>query len=337
MGFRMRRSVQIVPGVRFNVSKTGVGLGFGPRGLRYTVHTSGRRTFTARSGVPGVYYQTQRHSSGGPSRRPAAVSKRAVPQQDAKPGMFAPRGEKDLYQAILRQSPPAAIARIGDEHADYMVLAYSLAGLLMLNGDDLPEVTRLLSAAFAPGDDPGAHPFTQKYLQTEIQIHVATGVTVNLPVNRDAVGLALAEAYQHTGAVEKAIDVVEQLHPTTHAAVSLADLYTEAKRYNDVVELTDGSTNQDDASMLLVIFRGVALREQGLYEAAQVAFKEALRYRSRPAELRHLALLERSHNFAAQGKKAQARKDLEHIIAEDSAYPGVREQLAALTDDRPAD
>jgi tetratricopeptide (TPR) repeat protein len=200
----------------------------------------------------------------------------------------------------------------------------------MLNGDDLAEVKRLLSAAFAAGDDPGTHPFAQKYLQAEIQIHVATGITVHLPVNRDAVGLALAEAYQHTGEVDKAIDVVEQLDPTTYAAVSLADLYTEAKRYNDVVELTDGITNQDDATMVRLVFRAVALREQELYDAAQIAFKEALRYPSRPAELRHLALLERAHNFAAQGKKAQARKDLEHIIAEDSKYPGVREQLAEL-------
>ena len=44
--------VQIMPGVRFNVSKTGVGLGVGPRGMRYTVHSSGRRTTTVRSGTP---------------------------------------------------------------------------------------------------------------------------------------------------------------------------------------------------------------------------------------------------------------------------------------------
>src|SRR5581483_6305474 len=137
MGFRVRRSVQIVPGVRFNVSKTGVGLGFGPRGLRYTVHTSGRRTFTARTGVPGVYYQTQLRSSGGARRRSSAASQRPAPQRTSKPGLFAPRGEKDLYQAVLKQSPPAVIARIGDEHPEYRVLAYSLAGVLMLNGDDL--------------------------------------------------------------------------------------------------------------------------------------------------------------------------------------------------------
>jgi Tfp pilus assembly protein PilF len=41
-------------------------------------------------------------------------------------------------------------------------------------------------------------------------------------------------------------------------------------------------------------------------------------------------LAERAQNYLAQGKKSQARKDLERILAEDSGYDGVREQLAAL-------
>ena len=51
---------------------------------------------------------------------------------------------------------------------------------------------------------------------------------------------------------------------------------------------------------------------------------------SRLAELRHLALLERSRNYAEQGKKSLARKDLERILAEDSTFDGVLEQLAEL-------
>jgi len=155
-------------------------------------------------------------------------------------------------------------------------------------------------------------------------------VTVHLPISRDAVGLALAEMYQHEGKLDDAIEAVEHLEPTTYAAVSLADLYVDAKRFRDVVELTDGITNEDETTTLLLILRGVALCEQELYDAAQLAFKEALRFRSRPTELRHLALFERSATYARQGKKAMARKDLERIIAEDSKYPGVQEQLAEL-------
>jgi hypothetical protein len=88
--------------------------------------------------------------------------------------------------------------------------------------------------------------------------------------------------------------------------------------------------NEDDASVLLCVFRGQAFREQGFYDAAHQSFKEALRARSRAAPIRHLALAEQAQNYLAQGKKAMARKDLECILGEDSGYEGVREQLAEL-------
>jgi Tfp pilus assembly protein PilF len=40
---------------------------------------------------------------------------------------------------------------------------------------------------------------------------------------------------------------------------------------------------------------------------------------------------ERAQNYLAQGKKGLARKDLERILAEDSDYPNVREELAKLS------
>ena len=71
MGFRMRKSIKVAPGVRLSVSKTGVGASVGGRGGRYSVHSSGRRTTTLGSGVvPGVYYQ---QSSSGGSRSSASA------------------------------------------------------------------------------------------------------------------------------------------------------------------------------------------------------------------------------------------------------------------------
>jgi tetratricopeptide (TPR) repeat protein len=156
-------------------------------------------------------------------------------------------------------------------------------------------------------------------------------VTAELPINRDAVGLALAELRQEHNDLAGAIDVVEQLEPTTYAAVSLAELYAQTGRWDDVVELTEGMENEDDASALLCVFRGRAFREQGFHDAAHEALKEALRSRSRAASIRHLALAERAQNYLAQNKKGMARKDLERILAEDSSYEGVRDQLAELT------
>jgi hypothetical protein len=67
------------------------------------------------------------------------------------------------------------------------------------------------------------------------------------------------------------------------------------------------------------------------YDAAQESLKEALRPRSRSAPIRHMVLAERAQNYLAQGKRAMERKDLERILAEDSSYEGVRDQLAELT------
>jgi tetratricopeptide (TPR) repeat protein len=328
MGFRMRKSIKVAPGVRLNVSKSGVGASVGGRGARYSAHSSGRRTVSAGGGVvPGVYYQKSvgGRGSGGDNRSRVAAVQQAAPP---KPGLFAPKGEKQLYKAIRAQDIQA-IKRVGEEHPEFHLASYSLAGLMLLT-DDAATAKRLLEEAFATRQDPAGDKFISKYLATRLELSIAHGVTAELPVNRDAVGLALAELKQDESDVDGAIDVVEQLEPTTYAAVSLAELYSLAGRWDDIIELSEGVTNEDDAAALLLVFRGRAFREQGFHDAAHEALKEALRSRSRAAPIRHVALAERAQNYLAQNKKAMARKDLERILAEDSGYEGVREQLAEL-------
>lgn len=250
------------------------------------------------------------------------------PPAAPKPGLFAPKGEKELYKAVKAQDIQA-IKGVGVYFADFRLPSYSIAGLMMLSSEPA-EAERLLSEAFATGDDPAADKFISTYLFTELELSLAPGVTAELPINRDAIGLALAELKQEDGDLDGAISVVEQLEPTTYAAVSLAELYAQTGRWDDVVELTEGVKNEDDAAALLCVFRGQAFREQGFHDAAHEALKEALRSRSRAAPIRHMALAERAQNYIAQGKKGMARKDLERILAEDSDYEGLHEQLATL-------
>lgn len=56
MGLNFRKSITILPGVRLNLSKSGVSCSFGKKGLRQTISTSGRATTSI--GIPGtgVYY-----------------------------------------------------------------------------------------------------------------------------------------------------------------------------------------------------------------------------------------------------------------------------------------
>jgi hypothetical protein len=66
MGLRVRKSITICKGVRVNLGKTGASVSFGTKGLRQTIHTSGRRTTSI--GIPGtgISYVT---SSGGRKRQ----------------------------------------------------------------------------------------------------------------------------------------------------------------------------------------------------------------------------------------------------------------------------
>ena len=193
--------------------------------------------------------------------RLAAAAQQVAPPSPKKPGMFAPKGEKELYKAIKAQDVKA-IKQVGVYHADFRLPSYSLAGLMMLT-DEPQEAEQLLGEAFATGKDPAEDKFVSSYLFTRLELSIAQGMTAELPVNRDAVGLALAELKQEHGDFDGAIDVVEQLEPTTYAAVSLAELYAQTERWDDVIELTEGMKNEDDASALLCVFRGQAFRAAG--------------------------------------------------------------------------
>lgn len=197
-------------------------------------------------------------------------------------------------------------------------------------GDD--QTSRdLLAWAWSQGYDPGADPFVKKYLSgAGMTLTIAPGIAVSLPLDRDALGLALGEAHQSVGDVSSAVEVVESLEPTTIAAVSLAELYAEQERWQDIIALTDGVTNVDEPSMFLLVQRAVALRNLGSPGAAREALKEALRLRSRPSELRYRALVERAYGYLAESKPGMARRDLEKVLAEDSSYPGLQAALAQL-------
>lgn len=65
MDFRFRKSKKIMPGVRLNFSKKGMGVSFGGKHARYSISPTGRRT-TSFKVAPGLTYST---SSGGRKRK----------------------------------------------------------------------------------------------------------------------------------------------------------------------------------------------------------------------------------------------------------------------------
>jgi hypothetical protein len=63
MGFRFRRSFRVFPGLKVNVSKSGVSESLGTRGAWFTVGPRGRRSTVGLPGT-GMSY-TEQHRGGG--------------------------------------------------------------------------------------------------------------------------------------------------------------------------------------------------------------------------------------------------------------------------------
>ncbi|MEV0947175.1 DUF4236 domain-containing protein [Rhodococcus sp. NPDC049939] len=345
MGFRMRKSVQIVPGVRMNFSRSGIGYSVGGKGLRVTRHANGRVSRTV--SIPGTglsHQQTLRAgsrrgaSSRGTGSRRAAVAP-PPSNRPVAPGMFAPAWEKDLF-AVLESRNPSDYMAVARKHGSTMptarVLAAALEGLLHFQfGIEDPvarERARALLGWVVPRHDGlSTLPFVTKYLAERTwPVEIVHGVEAELRFTDNVVLLAAAELHQSAGDLAAAIWTVEQAHPTTHAALSLVELYSDAGRHREVIDMTNGIGNSDDASALLLALRGRAFAQLGYSDAARENFKEALRLRSRAPEVRHRALLERAQVDLAQNRKATARKSIEKVLAEDPGYPGLADLLVAL-------
>lgn len=344
MGFRYRKSIQLMPGLRMNISHQGIGYSAGVRGARVSVSPSGRVTRTLSLPGTGISHVTTLSPgrSGHPARsRPApAPGPPLESPRPPHPGLFAPSWEKDLYRAVAdldlgHVDTLSAVARAhGRSQPDVPVLCATLEGLWYVeNNGDPGRARELLAWSVAHGGlHLGRHPFVTAYLRGRTwPVEIANGVGAALTLEQDVAALAVAELHQRAGDLAAAIWTVEQVDPpSTAAALSLAELYSDSGRHADVVDLTNGVTNGDDATALLLVLRGRAFSQTGYHDAARECLKEALRSRSRSPQVRHRALLERATLNLAQHRRAAARKDVETVLAEDPHYPGLAEALAAL-------
>jgi tetratricopeptide (TPR) repeat protein len=167
----------------------------------------------------------------------------------------------------------------------------------------------------------------------EAQIVVTPEIRVHLPHSSLAAALLLAELLQHSGKADDAAKLLEtlgSLAPYPSVALSLADLYTDLGRWDDVVRVTDGSTtNSDDLTCQMLRYRAHALRSKGLDDGAMAMLKEALRSKRRDPVLLRQARYERGLTYEAMGKAAYSRRDFEQVYAEDPSFADVASRVEA--------
>jgi hypothetical protein len=308
MGFRFQKRVKIIPGLRLNISRRNVGLSAGVKGARLSVNTSGRVTRSV--GIPGtgIYNVKSTSLHGGQGNRSAvSAADSPVPVSPApRPGILSPKWVRELYKVLILAPDLTQLPRVGAEYEQARPVAALLEAVsVAIPAGDTDRAITLLTPLYTSGYEPSNDAFLKKYAPNfVIDMVIGGSISVELRPDHDLIGLFLAESLQSKGDLPGTAEILEQLTPSTVTAICLADVYIDQKRWDPVVDRTNGITNDDEAATYLLIQRGIALREQGYPIAAREALKEALRVQPRPAELRHRALIERGVTYLAENKRA---------------------------------
>jgi hypothetical protein len=290
MGFRFRRTLRVLPGVRLNVTHRGLGVRVGPRGAGMSAHSSGRAT--ASVGLPGsgMYWREDYRW-----RPPATISHAGRSEQVAGPDT-APAPE--TWRADRLDAALVALASGEPERAE---------GLLRsLTGSDWRVAGRT------------------------VEVTVAPGVTVTTPAGRDAARHALVEALQAQGRLDGALQVAAELPPSDVAAVSVAELLSELGRHEEVLGIfAELPYVASDAARMVDLYVAAALASTGQRGAADERLRQVLAHEGIDLEVRlaalawRLALAETASrdDVAAACGRAISRIDPDHPALSADAAP----------------
>jgi hypothetical protein len=146
MGFRFRRTMQIVPGLRLNFSRSGPSVSFGPRGLHYTVGMKGTR---ATIGIPGSglsWTSYQSYSSGdrsepsgsAPPRASTPATSENVSAPDTSTRSFESADIEHLVAASTSELAPLLDAARKRWPYHYLALFPTAAMLVLAAAYELP-------------------------------------------------------------------------------------------------------------------------------------------------------------------------------------------------------
>ena len=343
MSVRFRRRLKIAPGISLNFNKNSVGLSLGVRGAHYTMNSNGRRTISA--GIPGTGISSVKTISGGThARRTYSKSEPAdFPQSvPPSPGLFAAKIERalyaylmDIYDADSTDTPQQVVEKAAVLKTEHPALAPALDLITFAHSSIDPAFSDNVEAWGKQLWDNRAAVFSdalvEKYMVGIIpSTDITRGIATHEIYDEQVLGFIWSEVLQSKEKYDEALAVLEQMEPDQLVAISIADIELTNGKFDEAIETTEDIENEDDATAMLLVLRGVAFREKKLLDASAECFKRALSHKSRSEGVRHRAHFERAETYSRMGKKAMAIKDLENILVDEPDYPEVEEKLAKL-------
>ncbi|MFA9432839.1 DUF4236 domain-containing protein [Egicoccus sp. AB-alg2] len=322
MGFRFRRSMKMLPGVRLNVTHRGVGVRLGPRGAGVSFHSSGRGTRSVGLPGTGMYWREDFRWRPADGRGEASASAAAAT------GDGAARAARPA--AEHRRAAAGGVVSAHEERENEDRVTALHVALDALANDDLMSAERLL------------RPLVETRWSSQersVTVTVAPGVEVDLPAGTDAAMHMLVETLQAGGRLERALEVAEQLHPTDAAALSVAELLCELGRFAQLLEELDGLPRlEGDTGRLLDVYLAVAATATGELHAADERLRQVLAAGETAASVRVAALTCRldlarragRDDLADACRRAIGRLDPDHPVLDSGPSASAGSQVVSV-------
>src|SRR5262245_41166437 len=144
-GFQFRKSIKVLPGVRFNISKSGIGLSLGPKGAHVTTGPRGTELHLDLPGS-GAYFRRKIDLSGGEKKE--EKSETEALNVGAVHRLTTPANELELVDALreLQTGNEDEAYRHAQQAVDLADGAF-LAGFLALHRGQFAEAEDYLKRA----------------------------------------------------------------------------------------------------------------------------------------------------------------------------------------------
>ena len=314
MALRFRKSFKVAPGVKLNVSKSGLGMSAGVKGARVGVNSRG--TYTSAS-IPGTGVSHFAYHSSDKTR---SVSTKSVAQMPVENNLRTPT----------------------TPHKDNSVWLISLNALALLIIWPIGIITTLVSVVHYLKTKDSATKTARRSIRSGMQDlqnnkygEAASELASAYEVFPDDVNLAfnLAYSYGMSEQPEKAIPLFQK-YTTNYedefdAKLYLALCHIKTEQYDNAIHVLQTLPDEPESvKMLRIINLAECFTKKGLLDAAIEVLKTApLRKRKLDA-----ALLEVHYQlgdiFELQDKHKMAQKHWQKVYMHDAEYKDVKTKIS---------
>lgn len=336
MGWGFRKSVNIIPGVKLNLSRSGPSISLGPKGMKYNISSRGTRV---RYSIPGtgIYYTKNLNNSVSINRNRMNIQSdnglktlgffdKLSLTNDEKQFLD---GLKEFINGNLNNArEKLSLCRNID--------SYFLRGFIELGNEQFESAKNNFKICLTAKEELGKT-ISKFANEIELVLDITEYIEVPITANKKGLYLCLIECYQKTNGLREGLKLLYELQNENLSdkviLLSLIDFIAleDSVDKDDlikVINLTNQLGNESVIETNISYLRGYLFyRLDKVSLAIAELTKLTRKIKDRPEKLILDIRFLRGQLYEENGELAKAKKDYEFVYIKDNNYDGINEKI----------